>query len=560
MRKRTRFSEKTSSMGFEENIVKLPDGTNKTCQEKTISVHAFSDLTHVSPVVFLYLLKECYAHGTCKAAVKFRALQQQVYNVLCNSPQPGVATFVLQCLYVLPIFELHSEGFSHLILSALGRFQKATTTSADPLNAKRLAARLTDVEEVVSELKAQNDYRFNTAKASIEQYLFGLIESQSYMIAVTLLEHFSIRQSGHSFLFKMIENKEFSAAEKWATFMGRPVLSILVQEYANRNMLKNAYVTIKKNNLQEDFPDIYHKCKESILKKLAEKGCWDVAEARAKGDRQLLQYLVFLAMEAGYSEKVDELCECYSLEGFLKAKGPEAAILRSQFLSLNDLAVEDVIWVDEFESLHNVTFQIEGCKVIGLDCEWKPNFVKGSQPNKVSIMQIASDKLVFIFDLIKLYEKVPDALDNCLTRILQSPRILKLGYNFQCDLKQLAHSYGDLECFKHCERLLDVQNVFKEAHGGLSGLAEKILGVGLNKTRRNSNWEQRPLSKNQLEYAALDAVALIHIFRRVDNHSQSADVSDVHDKVEWKSHIVSYVDNSQRSPKKNQKMKKQLKA
>ncbi|GKV31973.1 hypothetical protein SLEP1_g40621 [Rubroshorea leprosula] len=574
-------------MGFEENIVKLPDGTNKTCQDKTISVHAFSDLTHVSPVVFLYLLKECYAHGTCKATVKFRALQQQVYNVLRNSPQSGVATFVLQCLYVLPIFELHSEGFSHLILSALVRFQKATTTSADPLNAKRLAARLviyivggsvdhterittkiieifdvrlTDVEEVVSELKAQNDCRFNTAKASIEQYIFGLIESQSYMIAVTLLEHFSIRQSGHSFLFKMIENKEFSAAEKWATFMGRPVLSILVQEYADRNMLKNAYVTIKKNNLQEDFPDIYHKYKESILKKLAEKGCWDVAEARAKGDRQLLQYLVFLAMEAGYSEKVDELCECYSLEGFLKAKGPEAAILRSQFLSLNDLAVEDVIWVDEFESLHNVTFQIEGCKVVGLDCEWKPNFVKGSQPNKVSIMQIASDKMVFIFDLIKLYKKVPDALDNCLTRILQSPRILKLGYNFQCDLKQLAHSYGDLECFKHCERLLDVQNVFKEAQGGLSGLVEKILGVGLNKTRRNSNWEQRPLSKNQLEYAALDAVVLIHIFRRVDNHSQSADVSDGHETVEWKSHIVSYVDNSQRSPKKNQKMKKQLKA
>lgn len=26
-------------------------------------------------------------------------------------------------------------------------------------------------------------------------------------------------------------------------------------------------------------------------------------------------------MEAGYSEKVDELCERYSLEGFLKTRG-----------------------------------------------------------------------------------------------------------------------------------------------------------------------------------------------------------------------------------------------
>lgn len=29
----------------------------------TLCLHAFSDLTHVSPLVFLYLLKECYIHG-----------------------------------------------------------------------------------------------------------------------------------------------------------------------------------------------------------------------------------------------------------------------------------------------------------------------------------------------------------------------------------------------------------------------------------------------------------------------------------------------------------------
>lgn len=42
-------------------------------------------------------------------------------------------------------------------------------------------------------------------------------------------------------------------------------------------------------------------------------------------------------------------------------------------------------------------------------------------------MQIASDKMVFIFDLIKLFNDIPDVLDDSLTRILQSPRILKLG-------------------------------------------------------------------------------------------------------------------------------------
>ncbi|GMP40020.1 hypothetical protein CsSME_00010636 [Camellia sinensis var. sinensis] len=154
-------------------------------------------------------------------------------------------------------------------------------------------------------------------------------------------------------------------------------------------------------------------------------------------------------------------------------------------------------------------------------------------------MQIASEKMVFIIDLIKLFEDVPDILDNCLTRILHAPRILKLGYNFQCDVNQLAHSYGELMCFKHYEMLLDIQNVFKEPRGGLSGLAMKILGAGLNKTRRNSNWEQRPLTRNQLEYAALDAAVLIHIFRHVRSTSQIASVPEGPAKIEWKSHIVS---------------------
>lgn len=234
--------------------------------------------------------------GTCKATRKFRALQQQVHQVLCNSPQPEPATFVLQCLYVLPIFGLYSEGFSHLIISSLRRYLKAKTTSTVSSEAKEIATRLIleivggsvghdervvvkilevfdlkliDIEKSISQLQDQNDYRFDTAKTFIEKYIFALIESQSYMTAVSLLEHFSIRQSGESFLLKMIENKQFKAAEKWATFMGKPMLCLLVREYAESHMLKNAYETIKKNNLQQDFPDVYHKCKERYL-------CWSV--------------------------------------------------------------------------------------------------------------------------------------------------------------------------------------------------------------------------------------------------------------------------------------------
>ncbi|KDO81711.1 hypothetical protein CISIN_1g0090001mg, partial [Citrus sinensis] len=236
-------------MGLEERVAESCINGHKADCAWTVSVHTFSDITNISPVVFLYLLKECYIHGTCKATRKFRALQQQVSQALCNSPEPGPATFIVRCLYVLPIFGVYSEGFSHLIISALRRHQKTTVNSADSTQAKEIAAylflditggfvdhdeklmvkileafdvRLTDIEKAITQLKAQNEHRFDTAKTVIEQYIFAMIDSQSYMTAVSLLEHFSIRQSGESFLLKMIQNKEFKAAEKWATFMGKP--------------------------------------------------------------------------------------------------------------------------------------------------------------------------------------------------------------------------------------------------------------------------------------------------------------------------------------------------
>lgn len=176
--------------------------------------------------------------------------------------------------------------------------------------------------------------RLDRVKAYIEQYVIDFIESQSYMTAVTLLERFSIQLSGESLLLKMIESNQYKAAEKWATFMGRPLICLLVQKYLDMKMLKNAYDIIKRNNLMEEFPDVYHMykeryqcflfgccaleysllqgakqiwklsslylpclikkftCKCSLLKKLAEKGLWDLAELKTNKDRRLVEYLV----------------------------------------------------------------------------------------------------------------------------------------------------------------------------------------------------------------------------------------------------------------------------
>jgi hypothetical protein len=52
-----------------------------------------------------------------------------------------------------------------------------------------------------------------------------------------------------------------------------------------------------------------------------------------------------------------------------------------------------------------------------------------------------------------------------------------LGYAVHNDFERLLHSYKEVEAFRVCESVLDLQKVFdKEANkGGLSGLAKVIM-------------------------------------------------------------------------------------
>ncbi|KAK3822821.1 MAG: hypothetical protein J3Q66DRAFT_330211 [Benniella sp.] len=52
--------------------------------------------------------------------------------------------------------------------------------------------------------------------------------------------------------------------------------------------------------------------------------------------------------------------------------------------------------------------------------------------------------------------------------------------------------------------------------GGLSGMLIKLCGWKLNKSQRLSHWEQRPLTEDQLLYAASDAWCLLDIYEKLE--------------------------------------------
>uniref|UniRef100_A0A0E0L1F1 3'-5' exonuclease domain-containing protein n=1 Tax=Oryza punctata TaxID=4537 RepID=A0A0E0L1F1_ORYPU len=440
-------------MGCSKTETQEDSEVNQCNEERSLCLHSFSDLSHVSAATFMYLLKDCYLYGTDKATPKFKILQLQ--KDFLDAKHLAARLILDIVASIVP----HEERILIKLLEAYD------------IELRDMAHALYGSES--------GDEDLVKAREHLKQYVQCLMESESYVTAVNLITRFSIQCCDESFLTKLIENNHLEAAEKWAVFMGKEMICLIIQKYLDIKMLKRANELVKQHDLTEEFPDVNYLYKESVLKKLAEKGCWDIAEVRAKKETKLMEYLVYLAMEAGYMEKVEELCQRYSLEGYVNSLVPEEICCGSDYLDLKELVLEDIIWVDEIDGLLNAISYIEACKIIGVDCEWKPNFEKGSKPNK---------------------------------------------------------SY---------EMLLDIQKLFKGATGGLSGLSKKILGAGLNKTRRNSNWEQRPLTQNQKEYAALDAVVLVHIFHHVKGQPQFGVTEGC--KVEWKSHIVSRVKNS-RSP------------
>lgn len=94
-------------MGLEEQVTRTRPRTYlkkwKAQRPLTICKHAFSDLRHVSPFVFIYLLKECYFKGM----------------VIQTPPPPSFTDFIVfkDIMYLLLCIELQLAHFSDALVA-----------------------------------------------------------------------------------------------------------------------------------------------------------------------------------------------------------------------------------------------------------------------------------------------------------------------------------------------------------------------------------------------------------------------------------------------------------
>jgi len=111
-------------------------------------------------------------------------------------------------------------------------------------------------------------------------------------------------------------------------------------------------------------------------------------------------------------------------------------------------------------------------------------------------------------------------LDTIFQQLFATDSVVKVGLGPAADFKRLYWSYPWLPSLQKITAAVDVQLLAKRVHPqvkkemlcGLSKLCIRQFGEAVDKSQQCSPWGSRPLTPEQVTYAATDAWALTRIF------------------------------------------------
>src|SRR3989344_3415802 len=128
----------------------------------------------------------------------------------------------------------------------------------------------------------------------------------------------------------------------------------------------------------------------------------------------------------------------------------------------------------------------------------------------VSLLQISDGNDVWIIDALKIKDVTP------ILNLLTSKEIQKAFHDVNFDLRIIYNQW-------HClaANIFDTQlaAIFTgEEKLGLGFLLEKYFNIKTEKKFQRVDWTRRPLSKEQLQYAAQDVANLLQLKKVLDNN------------------------------------------
>ncbi len=165
------------------------------------------------------------------------------------------------------------------------------------------------------------------------------------------------------------------------------------------------------------------------------------------------------------------------------------------------------------EDVHTALKAVEYLKsqpVVGFDTETKPSFRKG-RPNKVSLVQISTDKRSFLFRVNKL------GFFDELRQLMENESVMKVGLSLKDDFGALRRL-----CEFDPKGFVDLQSYVRKfgiTDSSLQKIYAIVFGGRISKSQRLSNWEAPELSMAQQMYASIDAWSCLRLYRYLSSGS-----------------------------------------
>lgn len=186
--------------------------------------------------------------------------------------------------------------------------------------------------------------------------------------------------------------------------------------------------------------------------------------------------------------------------------------IRNYLFNFNPLCHKQVRVVTNIEDCRRVVSSLrrdlQTLRVLGFDCEW---LTVDGERRPVALLQLASKSgLCALFRLCEM-QRIPGELQQ----LLEDETILKVGVAPLDDGKHLLKDYKI-----HVKGTLDLRHLavhLDRAPESLAKMTSAFIGVELNKSWRIrcSSWDSQTLTEAQVEYAALDCLVGIEIFREM---------------------------------------------
>ena len=172
----------------------------------------------------------------------------------------------------------------------------------------------------------------------------------------------------------------------------------------------------------------------------------------------------------------------------------------------------DPALIDTREGLRALVQELLRHPCLGVDTEGNSYYV---YKERLCLVQFSTDESDYLLDPLAGLDYSP------LRKVLENEKIVKIFHDGEQDVVFLKRDLG-----------MGVRGLFDtkvagaglgDGGVGLAALAEKRLGVILDKKCQRSNWGRRPLTSEQLRYAVGDTRFLIPLYRSLKADLEKAD-------------------------------------